>query len=43
VKGCLMGPRVGIHYARPEHRDALWRFAIPDNPWVSCRSQLQPR
>ncbi len=43
VKGCLVGPRVGIPYASPEHRDALWRFAIPDNPWVSCRSQLQPR
>lgn len=41
VKGCLMGPRVGISYAHPEHRDALWRFAIADNPWVSCRSQLQ--
>jgi DNA-3-methyladenine glycosylase len=41
VKGCLVGPRVGIQYARPEHRDALWRLAIADNPWVSCRSQLQ--
>ncbi|MGR6034641.1 MAG: DNA-3-methyladenine glycosylase [Candidatus Nitrosoglobus sp.] len=41
VKSCLVGPRVGIHYACPEHRDALWRFAIADNPWVSCRSQLQ--
>ncbi|ADE13347.1 DNA-3-methyladenine glycosylase [Nitrosococcus halophilus Nc 4] len=42
VKGRLAGPRVGIAYARPEHRDAPWRLAIPDSPWVSCRSQLQP-
>lgn len=43
VRKCLVGPRVGISYARPAHRAALWRFAIPDNPWVSCRSQLQFR
>jgi DNA-3-methyladenine glycosylase len=41
VKDRLVGPRIGIHYARPEHRSALWRFAIADNPWVSCRSQFQ--
>ncbi|WP_235041395.1 DNA-3-methyladenine glycosylase [Vreelandella profundi] len=29
------GPRVGIDYAKPEHRDAPWRFWLEDNPWVS--------
>ena len=29
------GPRVGIDYAKPEHRDAPWRFWLKDNPWVS--------
>lgn len=29
------GPRVGIDYAKPEHRDAPWRFWLTDNPWVS--------
>ncbi|PNX79001.1 DNA-3-methyladenine glycosylase-like protein, partial [Trifolium pratense] len=24
----LVGPRVGIQFALPEHVDALWRFAI---------------
>lgn len=41
VKVCLVGPRVGISYASFEHRDAPWRLAMPNNPWVSCRSQLQ--
>ncbi|BAW79860.1 DNA-3-methyladenine glycosylase [Candidatus Nitrosoglobus terrae] len=39
----LIGPRVGIDSAKPEHRDAPWRFAIADNPWVSCRSKLRSR
>ncbi|KFI24057.1 DNA-3-methyladenine glycosylase [Nitrosococcus oceani] len=43
VAAPLAGPRVGIPYAHPEHRDAPWRLAVPDNPWVSYRSQLQPR
>ncbi|ADJ27048.1 DNA-3-methyladenine glycosylase [Nitrosococcus watsonii] len=38
----LAGPRVGIAYASSEHRNAPWRLASPDNPWVSYRSQLQP-
>ena len=29
------GPRVGIDYAKPEHRDAPWRLWLEDNPWVS--------
>ena len=36
------GPRVGVDYARPEHRDAPWRFAVADSPWVSHRSGLAP-
>ncbi|KAK6941945.1 Methylpurine-DNA glycosylase [Dillenia turbinata] len=32
----LIGPRVGIDYALPEHVNALWRFAIADTPWVSA-------
>lgn len=43
VKSPLAGPRVGIGYAHTEHRDAPWRLASPDTPWVSCRSQLQLR
>lgn len=31
----LAGPRVGIDYAEPEHRDAPWRFAVADSRWVS--------
>ncbi|KNA10416.1 hypothetical protein SOVF_144570 [Spinacia oleracea] len=26
----LVGPRVGINYALPEHVNALWRFAVAD-------------
>ena len=36
----LAGKRVGIDYARPEHRDAPWRYAIADSPWVSQRAGL---
>lgn len=28
-------PRIGIDFARPEHRDAPWRFTIKENRWVS--------
>ena len=38
----LCGPRVGIDYADPEHRDAPWRFAIAGTPWVSVRKTLRP-
>jgi len=37
----LVGPRVGIAYARPEHRDAPWRFAVAGTPWVSHRRALR--
>jgi DNA-3-methyladenine glycosylase len=29
------GPRIGINYARPEDRQAPWRFWIKGNPYVS--------
>ncbi|KAL3613596.1 hypothetical protein CASFOL_042521 [Castilleja foliolosa] len=32
----LVGPRVGIEYASPEHVNALWRFAIAGSPWISA-------
>ncbi|KAL7168860.1 hypothetical protein ACSBR2_033980 [Camellia fascicularis] len=39
----LIGPRVGIEYASPEHVSALWRFAIADTPWISApKSTLGP-
>lgn len=31
----LRGPRVGIDFADPADRDAPWRFAIADTPWIS--------
>lgn len=39
----LVGPRVGINYALPEHVNALWRFAIASNTWISApKSTLRP-
>jgi DNA-3-methyladenine glycosylase len=38
----LIGPRVGVDYATPEHRDAPWRLALPDTRWVSQRKTLRP-
>ncbi|GFP91660.1 DNA-3-methyladenine glycosylase [Phtheirospermum japonicum] len=39
----LVGPRVGIEYALPEHVNALWRFAIDGSPWISApRNTLRP-
>ncbi|KAL6555466.1 hypothetical protein OROGR_006724 [Orobanche gracilis] len=32
----LVGPRVGIEYALPEHVNALWRFATCASPWISA-------
>lgn len=32
----LVGPRVGIDYALPEHITAPWRFAIAGSPWISA-------
>ena len=40
----LAGPRVGIDYADPEHRDAPWRLAAGGSRWVSApRARLAPR
>lgn len=39
----LMGPRVGIDYAHPEHRDALWRLADAAHPPRTARTGLRPR
>ncbi|KAI4341280.1 hypothetical protein MLD38_026020 [Melastoma candidum] len=39
----LVGSRVGIGYASPEHVNAPWRFAIAGCPWVSSpRNTLRP-
>jgi DNA-3-methyladenine glycosylase len=38
----LVGPRVGIDYAAPTDRNALWRFACADSGWVSARRSLSP-
>jgi DNA-3-methyladenine glycosylase len=39
--GILRGPRVGIDYALPAHRDAPWRLALAGTRWVSRRSSLR--
>uniref|UniRef100_A0A0A9HAS3 DNA-3-methyladenine glycosylase II n=1 Tax=Arundo donax TaxID=35708 RepID=A0A0A9HAS3_ARUDO len=40
----LVGPRVGIEYASPEHVAAPWRFAIAGTPWISApKNTLKPR
>jgi DNA-3-methyladenine glycosylase len=39
----LVGPRVGIDYAQPEHRVLPWRFAEADSPWVTRPRELHPR
>ena len=36
----VTGPRVGIDYAEPEHRDAPWRIADGASRWVSVRRTL---
>ncbi|KAK8667616.1 hypothetical protein V6N13_007764 [Hibiscus sabdariffa] len=39
----LIGPRVGIEYALPEHVNAPWRFAIAGTPWISApKNTLRP-
>lgn len=39
----LIGPRVGIEYALPEHVSAPWRFAIAGCPWISApKNTLRP-
>lgn len=41
-QGLLAGPRIGIDYALPEHRDLPWRFAEADSRWVGHRKSLRP-
>ena len=36
----LRGPRVGVPYAQPEHREAPLRFALADSEWVTHRQEL---
>ncbi|KAJ4792777.1 DNA-3-methyladenine glycosylase [Rhynchospora pubera] len=44
LENILIGPRVGIDYALPEHVSAPWRFAIADTPWISApKNTLKPR
>lgn len=43
VEKVMVGPRVGIDYALPEHVNALWRYAIADTPWISApKNTLKP-
>ncbi|CAH2053960.1 unnamed protein product [Thlaspi arvense] len=43
VEKIMVGPRVGIDYALPQHVNALWRFAIADTPWISApKNTLKP-
>lgn len=37
VKEILRAKRVGIDYAKPKDRDALYRLAVADSAWVSQR------
>ncbi|XP_062220947.1 DNA-3-methyladenine glycosylase [Phragmites australis] len=40
----LVGPRVGIEYASPEHVAAPWRFAVAGTSWISApKNTLRPR
>jgi DNA-3-methyladenine glycosylase len=38
----LVGPRIGIDYAEPRHREAPWRLAEAGSRWVSHRRSLRP-
>jgi DNA-3-methyladenine glycosylase len=38
----VVGRRIGIDYALPEHREAPWRLAVAGSPWVSHRNGLLP-
>ena len=41
-RALLVGPRIGIDYALPEHQALPWRFAEADSRWVSHRKRLRP-
>ena len=36
----LRGPRIGVAYAEPSHRDAPLRFAVGGSAWVAERAKL---
>lgn len=38
----LVGPRVGVEYAQPDHRALPWRLAAADTAWVSQPRSLRP-
>ncbi len=40
-EGVLHGPRVGIDYADPAHRDAPWRVAVSGTRWLSVPGTLE--
>jgi DNA-3-methyladenine glycosylase len=40
-EGVVRGARIGIPYARQDHRDALLRLAIEGSPWVTQPQALQ--
>lgn len=40
--GVLVGPRIGVDYAEPQHREAPWRLAASDSAWISQRRGLRP-
>lgn len=40
-EGVLHGPRVGIDYADPAHRDAPWRVAVSGTRWLSVPATLR--
>lgn len=42
VPALLRGPRVGIDYAEPEHRDAAWRIAAAGTRWIGPKKGLRP-
>jgi len=42
VTAILAGPRVGIDYAQPSDRAALWRLAIAGTRWVTVPGTLRP-
>jgi DNA-3-methyladenine glycosylase len=37
----IVGSRIGIGYAKPEHQHAEWRLAIAGTPWVSHARHLR--
>jgi DNA-3-methyladenine glycosylase len=43
VTDVLVGPRVGIDYAEPEHQRLPWRFAMCDTAWVTAPRTLRPQ